>query len=254
MRFALLFVALPLFAQVHVESCSATDAGFSLPSTCYTSPIALPAGAPAYFQKERYGAFSYHFAVPDGAYTVALHFIENSTAITGAGQRFFSVGIGGTVVLPSLDLFATAGLNTPVDRSFPATASGGTGITIGFTAIVRNAVVSAIDIMPIPQPAFPGCSPDGTQGIQCAGGFSVAPGGFAGALVLANSANTGSLGISTAAGAGPFTVLLMPSCSDGSCFGKFLRNSGVVNCPPLHPSIAKFNPVCQLAEWAVPVQ
>jgi len=255
MKLALIFVALPLAAQIHVEACGAADQGFSLPSTCYTSPITLPAGAPGYLQHERYGMlFGYHFAAPDGQYTVALHFIENSTAITGPGQRVFSASINGQASIASLDLFAVAGLNAPVDRSFQATAAAGAGLTINFAAIVRNAVISAIDITPVAQPPFPGCLPNGVQGIQCAGGFSVTPAGNAGALVMSNSANTGSFAMSTAATAGPLTVLLMPSCADGQCFGKFLRNAGVAPCPQLHPSIAALNPVCHQAEWAVPGQ
>lgn len=150
MRIVLLLFALPLAAQIHIEACSPTDAGYTLPSTCYTSPIVLPAGSPAYFQKERYGTFSYHFAVPDGQYSVVLHFIENSTAVSASGQRVFSVGINGAPVIVGLDLFATAGFNAGVDKSFSATASGGAGITIAFTTVTRNAVISAIDITPVP--------------------------------------------------------------------------------------------------------
>lgn len=251
-KLALLFVALPLFGQIHVEACSAADQGFSLPSTCYTSPIASPSGVPAYFQKERYGTFNYHFAVADGSYAVTLHFIENSTAITGPGQRVFAVGIGSAIVIPSLDLFATAGLNVPVDRSFTAAAAGGTGIIIGFVTIVRNAVVSAIDITPLPVAPFPGCNPDGTQGIQCAGGFSVAPGQhISGALILADPTNVGGAGWSVAANAGPLILLLMP-VGDGTA--KFLRDRGAVPCPPLHVTVVALNPTCHQAEWATPGQ
>src|SRR5258708_4290037 len=107
MRYWLAIIAIfPLAAQIHIEACSPTDAGYSLPSTCYTSPIALPAGSPAYLQKERYGPiFSYRFAVPDGQYSVGLHFIENSTAVTGSGQRSFSVGINGVASISALDVF-----------------------------------------------------------------------------------------------------------------------------------------------------
>jgi hypothetical protein len=149
----LLFLALPLLGQVHVNSCSRGDTGFS-GGTCYTSPIALPAGAPSWLALERYGNFSYRFPMADGIWNVTLHFIENSSAISGVGQRQFSVSINGVPVLTSFDLAAAAPLNTPVDRSFPVTVTGGVGVTIAFTTVVRNAVVSAIDISGPPAPVW----------------------------------------------------------------------------------------------------
>lgn len=146
MRWLLFLLALPLAAQVHIEACGPTDSGYS-GGTCYTSPIVLPAGAPAYLQRERYGNFSYHFALPDGQYTVTLHMIENSTAITGPSQRVFSVSVNAVPAISNLDLAAVAPLNTPIDRTI-STAASGNGITIAFTTIIRNAVVSAIDIAP----------------------------------------------------------------------------------------------------------
>lgn len=221
MKLALLFVALPLAAQIHIEACSAADQGFSLPSTCYTSPMALPAGAPAYLQKERYGTFNYHFAVADGSYAVTLHFIENSTAITGPGQRVFAVGIGSAIVIPSLDLFATAGLNVPVDRGFTATAAGGTGLIIGFATIVRNAVVSAIDITPLP-----------------------------GALTAT------SLTIISQYAAGMVfngvDYLLPTDPSDST--GKVIKDQGAVPCTNVDPVILKLGFPCHQIVWALPGQ
>ncbi len=145
MRYLLFLLALPALAQIHIEACSTADAGYT-GGTCYTSPIALKPGSPSYLQKERYGVFSYQFPVSDGPYSVTLHFIENSTAISGPGQRVFSVAINGTAAVTNLDLAAVAPLNTPVDRTIAVTAANGTGAAISFSATVRNAVVSAIDI------------------------------------------------------------------------------------------------------------
>src|SRR4051812_43902687 len=85
----LLLLALSCHAQIHIEACSTSDSGYT-GGTCYTSPVALKPGSPAYLQKERYGVFSYQLPVADGGYSVTIHFIENSTAITGPGQRVFS--------------------------------------------------------------------------------------------------------------------------------------------------------------------
>ena len=154
-RVAMLFLLVSVCtAQIHVSACTSGDSGFT-GGTCYTSPIPLPAGAPSYLQQERYGNFSYRFPVTDGQYAVTLHFVENSTAISGAGQRQFSVSINGVPLLTAFDLAAEAALNTPIDRSFPVLAAGGAGLTIVFTTVVRNAVVSAIDITPVLPPLDP---------------------------------------------------------------------------------------------------
>lgn len=236
MRFALLLFALPLAAQIHIEACSPTDAGYSLPSTCYTSPIVLPMGSPGYLQKERYGTFVYHFAVADGPYSAALHFVENSTAITAISQRVFSVSINGAPVIPSLDLFATAGFNVPVDKSFPSTASGGAGITIAFTTILRNAVISAIDITPVPvAPAnpFPGCIPKG-GGISCDGpGFFGQDGKYASGITF-----------------GGVTYLFPVLVGGIDSTNKFLKDSGPTSCANVDPSITAT--VCHQLVWATP--
>lgn len=253
MRFALILFALPLAAQIHIEACSPTDAGYSLPSTCYTSPVALPAGSPAYLQKERYGPiFSYRFAVPDGQYSVGLHFIENSTAVTGSGQRSFSVGINGVASISALDVFATAGFNVPVSKILQATASDGTGITIAFTTILRNAVVSAIDITPVPvapPPSFPGCSTDGQQGIQCAGGFTATLPGISGSVNF-RGADSGGIGITAANAAGNLVMLVMPIGDPLTWVGNFLKDSGPVACPKMAAELVKANPVCHQLVWS----
>lgn len=252
MRFALLLFALPLAAQIHIEACSPTDAGYSLPSTCYTSPIALPAGSPGYLQKERYGTFSYHFAVADGAYDGALHFVENSTAITGAGQRIFSVSVNGVPVVQNLDLFVAVGFNSRFDKNFQATAAGGTGIAIAFTTILRNAVISAIDITPVPvapPPNFPGCSTDGQQGIQCAGGFTATLPGISGSVNF-RGADSGGIGITAANAAGNLVMLVMPIGDPLTWAGKFLKDGGPIACPKMAAELVKANPICHQLVWS----
>lgn len=234
MRLALLLFAIPLAAQIHIEACSPSDAGYTLPSTCYTSPIALPAGSPGYLQKERYGTFSYHFAVVDGQYNIVLHFIENSTAITGTAQREFSVSVNGSVAIPSLDLASIAPLNTAIEKPFSATIVNGAGITIQFTAIVRNAVISAIDITPVPvapTAPFPGCSSKG-NGISCSGpGFFGQNGQYASGITF-NSV----------------TYLFPVAGADTT--GKFLKDGGAASCANVDPSVGAT--VCHQLIWATP--
>ena len=241
MRFALILAALRLSAQIHVNSCTPTDTGFT-GGTCYTSPIPLPAGAPSYLQQERYGNFSYRFPMADGQYAVTLHFIENSTAITGPGQRQFSVSINGGPVLTAFDLAATVALNTPIDRFFPVLAGGGAGLTIVFTTIVRNAVVSAIDITPVVPPSdpFPGCVSDGAGGIGCTGEIRTGTGGsFVGFIEVAGMAATTA----------PLVIYFFPPSSTVDTTGMVLRDAGVISCPALDPRVVARAPVCHQLAW-----
>jgi len=169
MRQLLLFlIAAPLLAaQIRVNAGGGVSGAYGADQyftggAAYTATVAVPAGLPDYLKTSRAGNFSYRFPVSDGSYTVVLHFVENSSAITAAGQRSFSVAINGSSVIPSLDLFAVAGINVEVVKTFPATAAGN-GISIAFTTIVRNAVVSAIEVLPVPTSPVVGFRP--TQGL-----------------------------------------------------------------------------------------
>jgi hypothetical protein len=87
---------------------------------------------PVVYQSERYGDFTYQFAVPNGSYNVTLKFSENYW--TSPGQRVFNVAINGTQVLQNFDIIAAAGAPfTAIDKEFDATASGGT-LSIQFTS------------------------------------------------------------------------------------------------------------------------
>ena len=48
---------------------------------------------PAMYRSERYSMAGYSFAVPNGKYTVKLHFAETFDGITGPGQRVFSFSV-----------------------------------------------------------------------------------------------------------------------------------------------------------------
>jgi hypothetical protein len=233
-KLALFLLCLPLAAQIHLSACTPTDSGFT-GGSCYVAGVPLPTGAPNYFAQERGGDFGYSFPVVDGQYTVTLHFIESSSAVSGPGQRKFSVSINGSPVLTAFDLAAVAPLNTPVDRPFPVTVSGGAGITIAFSTVVRRAVVSAIDITPVVAPInpFPGCASDGASGITCSGAV-VANGGLSG---------------------GPFDPTItwggityrLPA-GDGT--GKRLQDSGVAACGKLDPTFLANSPTCHQLIWA----
>jgi hypothetical protein len=120
------------------NSFTGGDSGNTTSSIQNTSDAAL-------YQTERWGQFSYNFAVPNGNYTVLLKFAE--IYWTQAGQRVFNVSINGTPVLTNFDIVATAGGPlTAVDKSFPVAVTNGT-ITVQFTTGSANwPKVSAIEI------------------------------------------------------------------------------------------------------------
>jgi hypothetical protein len=88
--------------------------------------------------------------VPNGNYTVRLHFVElNKTA---AGQRTFDVNIEGTRRLDKFDIFAAAaGARKAIVREFAASIADG-NLTIDFIRQVENAKVNAIEILPATVP------------------------------------------------------------------------------------------------------
>jgi hypothetical protein len=98
------------------------------------------------YMSERWGSFSYNFAVPNGTYAVNLKFAE--TFVTGSGQRKFNVAINGTTVLSNFDIFAAAGGGfLPVDEQFPISVTNG-AIRIDFTpGAIQSPKVDAIQIM-----------------------------------------------------------------------------------------------------------
>src|SRR6202011_6137559 len=83
------------------------DNSFTGGSEASTTSTIQNTSDPALYQTERYGQFTYNFAVPNGNYTVLLKFAE--IYWTQAGQRIFNVSINGNPVLTNFDILATAG-------------------------------------------------------------------------------------------------------------------------------------------------
>jgi endoglucanase len=65
--------------------------------------------APKIYETERYSMSAYEFKVPNGKYTVRLHFAETYDGITGDGQRIFSITINEKTVLEDFDPYKEAG-------------------------------------------------------------------------------------------------------------------------------------------------
>jgi Malectin domain/Domain of unknown function (DUF1929)/PKD domain len=124
----------------------AADNSFTGGNTSSTTHAIANTPDPTLYQTERYGNFSYQFAVPNGSYSVRLKFAE--IYWSAPKQRVFNVGINGTTVLSNFDIVAAAGApNTAIDELFPVTVAGNL-ITIQFTTGTADVPkVSAIDMI-----------------------------------------------------------------------------------------------------------
>ncbi|NLH42739.1 MAG: hypothetical protein GX448_12950 [Planctomycetes bacterium] len=102
---------------------------------------------PRIYETERYSVESYKFTVPNGKYTVRLHFAETFEGITGPGERVFSVSVQGQEVLKDLDLFKTVGPLKPLVKEYKGVPVENGLLVIGFTPNVENPQICGIEIL-----------------------------------------------------------------------------------------------------------
>ena len=102
---------------------------------------------PRIYETERYSMASYKFTVPNGKYTVRLHFAETFEGIAGPGERVFSVSVAGQVVLKDLDPFKTVGALKPLVKEFKGVSVENGQLVIGFTPNVENPQICGIEIL-----------------------------------------------------------------------------------------------------------
>jgi chitodextrinase len=95
------------------------------------------------YQSQRLGNFSYSMPLANGNYSVTLKFDE--IYFNSAGSRIFNVSMQGNQVITNLDVFANAGMNAAYDVTVPVNVTNGV-LTIDFTSIKDNAMVSAITV------------------------------------------------------------------------------------------------------------
>jgi endoglucanase len=103
---------------------------------------------PRIYETERYSLSAYKFIVPNGKYTVRLHFAETFEGITGEGQRVFSVSINDQIVLDDLDLYKEVGdWQKPIVKEFKNVAVTNKELVIGFTFNIENPEINGIEIL-----------------------------------------------------------------------------------------------------------
>ncbi len=104
--------------------------------------------APRIYETERYMMSAYEFKVPNGKYTVRLHFAETYYGITGEGQRVFSVTINDKVVLEDFDPYKKAGgSEKPIVKEFKGVTITNEELVIGFISNIENPEINGIEIL-----------------------------------------------------------------------------------------------------------
>ncbi len=102
---------------------------------------------PGIYRTERYSMTSYNFGVPNGQYTVKLHFAEVYSGITGPGDRVFSFNVQGHE-FKDFDIWVKAGgPDKAYIQSVDVDVTNGV-LSITFTPNVENPKVNGIEILP----------------------------------------------------------------------------------------------------------
>jgi len=102
---------------------------------------------PALYRTEHYGMTSFSYTVPNGKYTVILHFAETYDGITGPGQRVFSFNVQGQD-FKDFDVWVKAG---GPQRAYLETVNVNVTdgkLDITFTSNVENPEINGIEIIP----------------------------------------------------------------------------------------------------------
>ncbi|MFW6162634.1 MAG: malectin domain-containing carbohydrate-binding protein [Planctomycetota bacterium] len=96
---------------------------------------------------ERYSLKAYRFKVPEGRYTVRMHFAETYERITAAGQRVYTVSVEGEPVLADLDPFKEAGAQfTAVVKECETTVADGE-LTVTFADKMQNPMINGLEVI-----------------------------------------------------------------------------------------------------------
>jgi len=103
--------------------------------------------SPDLYRAEHYSMDSFSWPVPNGNYTVKLHFAETFEGITGPGERVFSFNVQGKE-FKDFDVWVKAGgaMKAYVE-TVPAQVTDGK-IKVTFSPKVENPQICAIEIVP----------------------------------------------------------------------------------------------------------
>ena len=103
--------------------------------------------APDVYLTERYSMDGYRFDVPNGVYTVRLHFAETYDGITQAGERVFTVKVQGAEAIKDLDVLKEAGkFATPLVKEVKGIEVTDGKLMIEFVPNVQNPEINGIEV------------------------------------------------------------------------------------------------------------
>lgn len=102
---------------------------------------------PGLYRCERYSMTAFSYPVPDGKYTVKLHFAETYEGITGPGQRVFSFNVEGRE-FKDFDVWVKAGgPQRAYIETVPVEITDGK-LDMKFTPDIQNPEINGIEIIP----------------------------------------------------------------------------------------------------------
>ncbi len=124
------------------------DQGFEDGETMHRPGLAIAnTKIPSLYCGERFNMSKFSHPVPNGNYTVNLHFAITYEAITGPGEVVFSLEVEGKPIR-NLDIWAKAGgANRAHVESIAVTVADGK-LDIAFIAQKENPTISGIEIVP----------------------------------------------------------------------------------------------------------
>ncbi len=102
---------------------------------------------PQIFRTERYSMSAYEFNLPNGKYTVRLHFAECFTGISGPGERVYSFVVQGQKPEIDFDIFKEAGgMYKAIQREYKGVEVTNGKLRIEFTPNIENPAINGIEI------------------------------------------------------------------------------------------------------------
>jgi hypothetical protein len=102
---------------------------------------------PTIYRTERYSMESFSHPLPNGKYTVKLHFAETFEGITDKGQRVFNFNVEGQE-FKDFDVFVKAGgVQKAYIETVPVNITDGK-LDIKFTHNIENPEINGIEIIP----------------------------------------------------------------------------------------------------------
>jgi len=126
------------------------DTGFNTERVSHTRNVINGTANPVLYQTARWDVenapgLSYRFALTNGSYQIRLHFADTFNGIAGVGLRLFNVKLEGQAVLSGLDIFAEAGVNAALVKTFTVTVNDGE-LNIEFLRQVQNPELRGLEI------------------------------------------------------------------------------------------------------------